>query len=146
MIDVSLAVLQRLVAVCGPQFAFVGGLADFAALADMPRSVPAAYVIPMDERAEPNEVYGASVQHHTLTMGVVLIVRYAGDASGMRATLALADLREAVHTALVGWAPPGCNDYLQYQGGTLVELMEGGAVAWRDDFTAQRRVQRPAQT
>lgn len=145
MIDVAFAVVERLARLAGHQFAFVGSLADFAALADVPRSVPAAYVIPLEERAGDNEVVGASLQQHTAALGVLLIVRHAGDAGGGRATLALGPLREAVQAALVGWTPPGCHAPLAFAGGQLDELMDGGAVAWRDNFTATRRVQRALQ-
>jgi hypothetical protein len=139
MIDVSFAAADRLRAQLASQFAFIGSVADFAALGDVPRTVPAAYVIPLDEQAEPNNLIGLNGQTHTATIGVVLIVRYAGDASGAKATMALGALRQDVMDTLVGWAPTALDDTVQFSSGTLVELMDGGAVAWRDDFTLRRR-------
>lgn len=143
MIDISFSAVDRLVSTCGTLFAHIGNLADFAALSDVPRSVPAAYVIPLGETAEPLDLVGVSAQTHTATLGVVFIVRHAGDATGSKATLALQTLRNAVHNALVGWVPSVNEDALQFASGTLIELMDGGAVAWRDDFTISRRVVRP---
>ena len=139
MIDVSFAAADRPRAQLASQFAFIGSVADFAALGDVPRTVPAAYVIPLDERAVPNNTIGLNSQTHTATVGVVLIVRYAGDASGTKATLALGPLRQAVQNALVGWSPTALDDAMQFSSGSLAEFMEGGAVAWRDDFTLRRR-------
>lgn len=142
MIDVSFAIVERLAATLSERFAFIGSVADFAALADVPRSLPAAYVIPLDESADQNGVYGASVQEHRARVGVLIVLRHAGDATGARATLALGPLREAVQAALVGWTAPGCHAPLAFASGSLAELLDGGALAWRDDFIASRRVQR----
>lgn len=140
MIDVSFAAVDRLAACVGEQFAFIGSVADFAALGDLPRSLPAAYVIPLDERAEPSDMIGVNAQTHTAMFCVVLIVRHAGDASGAKAALALDALRKAVHDALIGWAPPECFDAVQFVFGSLAELIGGGTIAWRDDFSVRRRI------
>lgn len=140
MIDVSYAVVVRMNAQVGSQFSFVGTAADFAALDAVPRSVPAAYVIPLAERAEPADVIGANAQTHTATFGVLFIVRHAGDGSGAKAMLSLHALRRATHDAIVGWVPADCFDVVQFVSGALAELIDGGVVAWRDDFSVRRRV------
>lgn len=145
MIDVAFSAAERLAASASTTLAFVGTLADFAALTDIPRQLPAAYVIPLQVDAGGNEVIGGSIQQHALAFGVVLVLRYAGDATGGRATLALEPLRLMVQDALVGWTPPGCHAPLDFVGGRLSEMMDGGTVAWQDDFTALRRVSRALQ-
>lgn len=140
MIDVSFEAADRLQAAVGDSFAAIGSVADFAALADMPQRMPAAYVIPLDERAELSDLIGVNAQTHTATFGVVLVVRYAGNASGAKAAQALVGLRKSVHDTLVGWVPTDCFDAVQFVSGSLAELADGGTVAWRDDFTVRRRV------
>ena len=144
MIDVSVAAVERLVTRHAGAFSYIGYLADFAALSDLPRSVPAAYIIPVNEQAGADGALDQSVQTHRATFSVVIIVRHAGDATGAKATLALAALRETVHAALVGWLAPDCAEYTGFVGGELAEMMDGGFVSWRDDFTTSRVVQRAA--
>lgn len=141
MIDVSYAVVVRMNAQVGSQFSFIGTVADFAALDNVPRTVPAAYVIPQTERAEPADVIGANAQTHTAIFSVLFLVRHAGDGSGAKVMLSLDTLRRATHDAIVGWVPPDCFDVVQFVSGALDgELIGGGVVAWRDDFSVRRRV------
>lgn len=137
MIDVTTAVADRISAQAGTLFAFIGLVATFAAMADLPRSSPAAYVIPLSEDVGENQALSGSVQMHSLTFGVLLIARHAGDASGARATLALQELRDAVHAAIVGWRPDGCATYVAFAGGSL-EDADAGVVTWLDSFTVSR--------
>lgn len=145
MIGLTVDIAERLrqQAQTQTQFALIGTVADLAALADMPRVMPALYVVPLAESAEAPDTIGATSQQlHTAVFGLQYVVRHAGDASGAKATEALAALRETVQAALVGWRPPGCIDYLQFQRGELVDLMDGGVIAWRDDFAVSKTVQR----
>jgi len=144
MIDVSFAVAARLIARVSEPFAFIGTLADLAALADVPRSTPCAYVVPLDEQAAQSETIGSSVQLHEASIGVLIVARHAGDASGARGSAVLHDLRQAVHGAIVGWSPPECHSRLAFTRGSLDDTLPGGTVIWRDEFVVSRLVQRPA--
>lgn len=146
MIDITFAAALRLVEQTGDAFRIIGTVADFERLEDLPRSVPAAYVLPLDERAERNEQLSpGSLQRHRCALGVVLFVRHAGDASGERSMSALHDLREAVHAALVGWVPTSGSQSCTpaaFTGGELIEA-PAGITVWRDDFEVERYVVRP---
>jgi hypothetical protein len=139
MIDLSIAAADRLRTLAGAQFALVGNVADFEALADMPRSVPAAYLLPLGERAEPSTTLTRNTQRHRCTIGVVLVVRHAGDASGSRSASALQALRLAVQSALLNWTPATDCGALQFAEGQLVEFVDGTTI-WRDDFEVERWV------
>ncbi len=142
MIDLVLAVRQRISDQAGALFTRVGAVAEFEAIAALPRSTPCAFVLPVSERALPSDVIGAQFQLHDCDLQVTYITRHAGDASGAAAADALTPLRQAVAAAIVGWNPPDCVGRIQFVQGSLVEFIDNATV-WQDDFTVQRRVQRP---
>lgn len=139
MIDISILAADRLRTLAGSQFALVGTVADFAALADLPRSAPAAYVLPVGEVAEPTEMISRSSQRHQCTFAVLLIVRHAGDAGGGKGAAALQALRTTVQTALVNWTPASDTSAVQFRSGQLAEFIDGTTI-WQDDFGVDRWV------
>ncbi len=141
MIDLSIAAADRLRAQIGSQLTLVGTLADFAALADLPRSTPAAYVLPVGERAEASPTYGRHTQRHECTFDVLLIVRHAGDASGGKSAAALQTLRLAVQAALVNWTPDADCGAVRFVAGDIADYIDGTTI-WRDGFSVERWVQR----
>lgn len=142
MIDLSLLATERLREQEGARFAVVGNVADFAALADLPRATPAAYVLPLSEMAEPSKMLTHSTQRHECAFAVLLIVRHAGDASGGKAAEELQTLRAAVQAAWVNWAPqPADCGPVQFRSGQLAEFVKGTTV-WQDDFVVDRWVRR----
>lgn len=143
MIDVALAAAARLQTHAADVFRVVGTVADFEALAGMPRSVPAAYVLPLSEHASRNgQVTPGTMQLHRCTIGVLLFAHHAGDASGAKSVTALHDLRQAVQAALVGWCADAASKPTVFAGGELVDATAGTSL-WRDDFEVERVVIRP---
>lgn len=145
MIDCTIAVAERLRTHAGESFASVGLLASFAALDGLPRTTPAAYVLPLRIDAEDNSVITGVTQTLTLTFGVLLLARHAGDASGAKATEQLEALRSAAAAALVAWTPEGCLEPIQFAGGEIVQA-DAGLVVWRDDFVVTRLASFDTQT
>lgn len=148
MIDITVAAAERLRELIEPhQLPTIGLVAEYAAAKNLALRLPAAYVLPIAERAVPSEVYGTSRQRHTCSFSVVLCTRYAGDAGGMRTVAALQELREAVQAALVNWTPASrladqdCAA-VAFSGGELLEFADGMTV-WSDEFTFDRWVTRP---
>lgn len=148
MIDVALAARARIAERCADLFRHVGTVADLAVLTDskVPSIAPAAYVIPIEERADDNQAMTDQVQRRVLALGVAFVVRHAGDAAGALALETLQTLRTAVADALGGWIPSGCAGSVQSEGGGLAELMAGGVIVWQDIFTAGRWSQWAAAT
>lgn len=146
MIDITLLAEARIAARCGDLLRSVGTLAELSALTDakVPLVTPAAYVIPHEIQARDNQSLSDQVQAQRLALGVALIVRHAGDASGARALQTLQTLRDAVMAALGGWSPAGCMGSLQYEGGSLIDEAPSGVVAWQDLFTVARMAAWPA--
>ena len=147
MIDVTFAACQRLIDEARASFKFIGNVADYEAVSGLPRSLPCAYVLPVSESAGQNAMLGSSLQQHSCTLAVIIIVRHSGDASGARAVGSLHELREAAQAALVNWTPQGlagnvtCSP-LAFAGGELLEFIDGTTL-WRDEFTTDRFVARP---
>lgn len=146
MIDIAIAAAARLQDSTGDLFRIVGTVADYESLSGMPRSVPAAYVLPLAEQADRNQQLSpGTLQLHRCRMGVILFAHHAGDASGSRSVTALHDLREAVQAALVAWMPSistQCTPAV-FVGGELIDATAGTTV-WRDEFEVDRYVSRTA--
>jgi hypothetical protein len=102
----------------------------------IPTAFPAAYVMPMAERAEPNIMLAnAHYQQVSIRFGVEIMVKHAGQAnSGGPAHSDLEDLRDAVIAALIGWVPEVGARAIEYSSGQLVQF-EAGLAVWREEFT-----------
>jgi hypothetical protein len=120
-------------------------LSDMMARNQLPQVTPAAFVLPLGLRGgRADAAAGLFRQALTETVGVVLFVRSAGDATGARATEQLVPLRNAVIRRIVGWAPP--SDWLANEqgGGETVGVfalsrgellsMQAGMLTYQLDF------------
>lgn len=139
MIDICIAAADRLRTQAGSSFTQIGMAAELNALADLPRTAPAAFLIPVGEQATPTELLKKSAQRHTCVFDVLLIVRHAGDASGTRSSAALQALRADVQDALVNWQPATDCGPVQFANGSLADLVDGTTI-WQDQFTFDRWV------
>ena len=107
----------------------VEGAAELAALMgsnEMPQATPAAYVVPLGFDAGPQrDATGIHEQMVTESFGVVIVIDYAGDATGAAALPEIEDMVEAVRAALKGWQPVSAIDALSLRRGRLVDLRNG---------------------
>lgn len=133
MIDAVIARLKE----CAPSLKSVESAAELAALTVAPplHRMPAAYVIPLAERAGDNLAATLVTRQRVATqIGVVLVVAgRIADAKGGAQVVAIQTPREEIRAALLGWEPVAGHEPLQYVGGELLEFA-GGAVWWQDDF------------
>lgn len=111
----------------------VGGAADLAVAAVQLRAMPAAFVAPLAERADPNEMVNALSQRVEQTIAVVLAVTNKADATGRAAAGELETLRASVRTALLNWLPPGAERPVEYVGGRLSAFDEQ-VLFWQDEY------------
>ncbi|WP_374653119.1 hypothetical protein [Dongia sp.] len=113
-----------------------GELARLIAAGTAPRQVPAGFVVPIGEDAEPAvDMSGTLRQRVTETIGIVLVNSVAGDASGAKSRAPLDLINDAVKTALVGWEPaPGC-DLIEFRRSRLVGLQAGAVFIQTDVLT-----------
>lgn len=115
----------------------VEGAAELAELVEkklLPQTTPFAYVLPLGFRGgAPDAAAGLYRQLLDETVGVVLVVRTAGDATGRKTLPKVHELRDQVVQALAGWAPAGAFGVLAPSRGALVSLT-AGAVIYQVDF------------
>jgi hypothetical protein len=110
----------------------VAGAAQLAAVQSVPQPLM-GWVLPLAERAEANQTIGGVYQRLTVRLAVVLYVRQVADARGEAALEALEPAREAILSALVGWAPAAEHAPLELRNGRLLTLADG-ALWWQDEF------------
>ncbi|MFC3442550.1 hypothetical protein ACFOKF_15350 [Sphingobium rhizovicinum] len=105
-----------------------------------PQVCPAAFVLPLGIRGSAvTAMSGLFVQEIAETLGVVLFLRAAGDATGGKLADQLTPLRNDVIRAIVGWAPQ--SDWLEGETvgvfrlarGELISL-SGGLLTYQIDF------------
>jgi hypothetical protein len=105
----------------------------------LPQRVPAAFVLPIGEDAEPaGDHTGLSVQRITDVVAIVLMERKQGDASGAEALAKTVPLRDQVRDAIAGWSPNASPYYepMQFRRGRMVTMNEG-AVFYQLDFSTR---------
>jgi len=81
-------------------------LSELMARNQLAQVTPAAFVLPLGLRGgRADAMTGLYRQPITEMLGVVLVLRSAGDATGARSTDQLTELRNAVIRRIVNWAP-----------------------------------------
>ncbi len=112
----------------------IAGAADFASAGlNLKGKLPAAYVIPLAERAGENSLVSAVSQRTEARFGVVLAISNLRDARGQNAQGDLAPLRAAVMAVLLGWQPGPDYDPVVFGSGRLLQLQDG-VLWWQDEF------------
>ena len=126
-------VVDRLSAAC-PEIKTVGRIADFSAVeTSQPANFPAAYVIPLKDRAnsEIGLLSGASIERY---FGVCIAVKNLRDTRGDHAQDALEIVRSSVMRALLDCdATPPDFPELNFVDGNLVGFIHN-AIWWQDTF------------
>lgn len=122
-----------------PELLDVAGAAELSALVQaqaLPQRMPAAFVLPLGEDAEPNSIgTGALRQRVTERVGIVILARHAGDSRGGKAVDAVVPLRGAVRDALVGWQPDASCDPFELVRSRLQGLTAGTVFVQVDILT-----------
>lgn len=117
------------------------GVVEFAGQVEAPRALPAYFVIPTRERAEPNGYAGGRDQTVTVEFGVVVVI-----AGAARRGAQVSDELEAARTlagdALTGWTHPQAAAATDYAGGELLSTT-GGLVMWLMRFATRYHERKP---
>ncbi|HEX8485700.1 phage tail terminator protein [Sphingomonas sp.] len=120
-------------------------LADLTERGSAAQVAPAAFVLPLGLRAgTPDAVTGLFRQSLDRLVGVVLLVRNLGDATGEKALVDLDLLIEAVIQALAGWGPDDAFGVFALARGELFSIA-AGTITYQLDFSIedQLRIVRP---
>lgn len=117
-----------------PALKKVAGAADFASAGmDLKGKLPAAYILPLAERAGGNSLVMEVSQKIEVRFGVMLAISNLRDARGQNAQGDLAPLRTAVLAALIGWQPDPGHDPVLFGSGRVIQLQDG-VLWWQDEF------------
>lgn len=126
-----------------PGFKFVGGAMDLSESTLQAVVFPAAFVIPLAESAQPNQMLGTHDQQVSQTWGVVLCLKNIRTAARDQ-TPELQALRMSVRNALTGWTPePQTQEPFDFASGQLIDT-EGGSLLWQDDYTRATYYRNPS--
>ncbi|SEC73869.1 phage tail terminator protein [Pseudomonas anguilliseptica] len=130
-------VIERIRATC-PSFAQrVAGAAEFAALPQNAKvALPAAFVIPMDDRAGEQESMNRYRQSLIDRVAVVMVLDNAADRRGQAAVTTVDNLRRELWRSLLLWPPGPEYDGLMYEGGQGL-LMDGARLYYQLEFAAE---------
>lgn len=113
----------------------IAGAAELDAAIDSTPAVPAAYVLPLAETAEPSDLVSLHSQRVLQGFAVVVCVANLRDPRGAAAAGDLHTRRMAVRAALVGWAPvPTDGEAVSFAAGRLLKF-EAQRLWWTDEFT-----------
>jgi len=119
-----------------PTLRKVGGAGDIPNAQEALRQVPAAFVIPLAETAEANELEsGAISQAITIRFGVLWAVANLRDATGEAAQADLRPIRAAGQAALLGWQPEATMEPCLFGGGQLLQIADR-VLWWQDVFVS----------
>lgn len=103
-------------------------LSELMARGQAPQVTPAAFVLPLGLRGgSVTAMANLFAQDIVETLGIVLFLRGAGDATGGRLTDKLTPLRNAVIRAIVGWAPQ--SDWLAGETVGVFRLARGELIS-----------------
>ena len=126
-------IVTRLQTAC-PEFRAVGGAAEYDAANTGILVAPAAFVVPLEDRAGENYLIGITAQRVEVLFGViVLLTDFVNPASGERAMNDLETYRASVRAALHGWQPQADAEPCLISGGQLFSF-EPGALWWQDVY------------
>lgn len=130
-------VIERLRATCPSFGQRVAGAAEFAALPQNAKvALPAAFVIPMDDRAGEQESQNRYRQALTDRVAVVMVLDNSADRRGQAAAAEVHSLRAEVWRALLLWPPGPEYDGLFYEGGQGL-LMDAARLYYQLEFAAE---------
>ena len=119
----------------------VAGAADYDALEENTRVVvPAAFVVPLDDRPEA-VVSGSNDYRQVMEDGfrVVVLLSNTADQRGQEAYDQVATIRRELWAALLGWEPDQDHNAIEYRGGALIARSRAFLI-WGFDFAAMTEI------
>lgn len=120
-----------------PPLKLVGEAADFQAAAESnPATGPAAFVFMATEAGQDVSLTGRARQRVDVTFTVVYAVKNVASVKGRGNAQALAPLKSATRTALIGWRPNGAEALVGFVSGQQLAFRQGWQW-WADNFKTQ---------
>lgn len=119
--------LSPIVAVLRTGFKSVDGVLEAPAQSDLPRALPALFVVPAADSAAPNTLSGARDQRVTFDFSVLVTVAARIGQGQVSDEMKAAEDR--IIEVLVGWTHPDASGPVDYVGGRLANV-SAGSVTW----------------
>lgn len=118
----------------------VGGAAEFSAIKDTAfLKLPAAYVVPLDDRAEDNKSQTDYWQNVTEGFGVIVVLKPLDERGQHEAYDIVENIKTELWRALLGYEPSPVHYPIQYDGGDLLDL-DRGRIFYQFNFSSVREV------
>lgn len=118
----------------------VAGAAQFQVLPESANlSMPAAYVIPLDDNPEPNRSQTGYRQTIREAFAVVVALSNVSDERGQSAATSLHSIRAELWASLLGWEPGAEYDGVEYEGGNLLHL-DRARMYYQFEFAADMEI------
>jgi len=116
-------------------------LAELIARKALPQVTPAGFVLPLGKtpRGEGEAATGVFTQMVDERVGVILVLRGHGDATGKTRLPDLDTLIEATIAAIVGWGPDDYPGVFRIAGARLGHFVTG-TIVYELDFAIQRQL------
>ncbi|MGE4321770.1 MAG: hypothetical protein AB7E60_01920 [Sphingobium sp.] len=125
-------------------FRTVEGILEWAGLTDPPRALPALFVVPEAEDAQPNRLATGMIdQAVSETFGVIVVVGARARGPG-QVDDQLKDVTDRVRDALLGWRHPEASRPAEFAGGRLLSA-DGYRVAWLVRFRISLHLRKESQ-
>jgi hypothetical protein len=127
------ATISQLRTYCAPLNGNVAGAADFRlglqnynTTMPAPGPLPAAYVVPLDQDSDGNQVMVGLVQVVTKRIGVIVEFDASADRRGQEPAMSYDDMEAALFAAVLNWLPEDCrtlnNQGYWFNGGRFLDL------------------------
>ncbi|AKU21876.1 hypothetical protein [Massilia sp. NR 4-1] len=117
-----------------PALKLVGDAVGFQSAAERtPTVMPACYVITLGEKPSPNSLGNILIQQVQASIGVILVMRNLGDATGAKAQASIEALRGQVKDQIFGWVPKAGCEPLERGDSNLLAFRDG-CVWWQDIY------------
>jgi len=101
----------------------IAGAAEFSALSpDAKLTLPSAYVIPLDDSAQPNSSDNGYSQIVRDSFAVIVVLSNAADELGKSSVAQVQGVRNILNSALLSWAPDSEHGPIEYEGGQLLDV------------------------
>lgn len=101
----------------------IAGAAEFAVLSpDAKLAMPAAYVIPLDDSAQPNTSDNGYSQLVRDGFAVIVVLSNTSDELGNSSVAQVQPIRNVLNAALLSWKPDSEHGPIEYEGGQLLDI------------------------
>lgn len=118
-----LAIIQAIKDRCQSFATNVAGAAEYKRLSESANlTMPAAYVIPMDDSPDSMPNTNGYRQGLRDSIAVIVVLSNTADERGQGSITSVSAIRAELWAALLGWEPDADHDRLEYEGGQLIDL------------------------